>query len=173
MGLYKSIASGEPLFHSNDKFDTEVGWPVFTRLIEGAEISEIQDWNSDVQKRTQVISKSDGVHLGTAFAAFGDGLGRNGEMRYIIKGGCLKFVPLAELTSEERSMYGFGNPKKPEENGEATAAFEVITHTEGHGPVCPAGSQVVIHYHGTLMDGTVFDSSRDRGTPFECQIGVG
>ncbi|KAF8965160.1 FK506 binding protein proline rotamase rapamycin-binding protein [Entomortierella lignicola] len=31
---------------------------------------------------------------------------------------------------------------------------------------------VVIHYVGTLNNGTKFDSSRDRGKPFETQIGV-
>ncbi|CAE6455114.1 unnamed protein product [Rhizoctonia solani] len=32
---------------------------------------------------------------------------------------------------------------------------------------------VTIHYIGTLLDGTKFDSSHDRGVPFVVQIGVG
>lgn len=39
--------------------------------------------------------------------------------------------------------------------------------------VVEAGDDIVIHYHGTLTDGTVFDSSVDRGEPFQTQIGVG
>lgn len=37
--------------------------------------------------------------------------------------------------------------------------------TEGTGPVPTAQDQVKVHYHGSLIDGTVFDSSVDRGEP--------
>ncbi|KAF8236968.1 peptidyl-prolyl cis-trans isomerase [Tricholoma matsutake] len=35
------------------------------------------------------------------------------------------------------------------------------------------GDTVEIHYVGRLLDGTLFDSSRDRKTPFVTKIGVG
>ena len=41
--------------------------------------------------------------------------------------------------------------------------YEVLT--EGSGDKPTASSQVTVHYHGTLTDGTVFDSSIQRGTP--------
>jgi FKBP-type peptidyl-prolyl cis-trans isomerase FklB len=41
--------------------------------------------------------------------------------------------------------------------------YEVIT--EGNGPKPNASNKVTCHYHGTLIDGTVFDSSVQRGQP--------
>lgn len=41
--------------------------------------------------------------------------------------------------------------------------YEVMT--EGTGPKPSATNKVTCHYHGTLIDGTVFDSSVKRGQP--------
>ena len=41
--------------------------------------------------------------------------------------------------------------------------YEILE--EGNGPIPTAEDQVRVHYHGTLIDGTVFDSSVERGEP--------
>ncbi|MEN9699998.1 MAG: hypothetical protein RLZZ301_1196 [Bacteroidota bacterium] len=41
--------------------------------------------------------------------------------------------------------------------------YEVLQ--EGEGPKPGPTNQVTVHYHGTLIDGTIFDSSVQRGTP--------
>ncbi len=43
----------------------------------------------------------------------------------------------------------------------------------GTGEQARAGATVSVHYTGWLVDGTKFDSSVDRGTPFEFQLGQG
>merc|ERR1719237_276246 len=44
---------------------------------------------------------------------------------------------------------------------------------EGTGALPKPGQRCVMHYTGTLTDGSKFDSSRDRGQPFEFVIGEG
>jgi FKBP-type peptidyl-prolyl cis-trans isomerase FklB len=47
--------------------------------------------------------------------------------------------------------------------------YEIIT--AGTGPKPTAQSSVKTHYHGTLIDGTVFDSSVQRGQPIDFPVG--
>lgn len=42
----------------------------------------------------------------------------------------------------------------------------------GEGKACVKGALILTHYTGWLEDGTKFDSSHDRGRPFECVIGT-
>lgn len=45
--------------------------------------------------------------------------------------------------------------------------------TVGGGDEATTGKTVSVHYTGTLTDGSKFDSSLDRGRPFEFQLGAG
>ncbi|WP_370164072.1 FKBP-type peptidyl-prolyl cis-trans isomerase [Marisediminitalea sp.] len=52
---------------------------------------------------------------------------------------------------------------------ESGLQYEVLTAGEGAKPT--ADSTVRTHYHGTLINGSVFDSSYDRGQPAEFPVG--
>ena len=60
------------------------------------------------------------------------------------------------------------------EHSQITASgLRIIDLEQGNGAEATAGQTVVVHYRGTLEDGTQFDASYDRGTPFSFPLGRG
>jgi len=55
--------------------------------------------------------------------------------------------------------------KKNKQVQTTTSGLQYKHTQEGSGPQPDANDKVTVHYHGTLIDGTVFDSSVQRGTP--------
>jgi peptidylprolyl isomerase len=53
------------------------------------------------------------------------------------------------------------------------SGLQYVKIVEGDGAQPQKGQKVVVHYTGTLEDGTQFDSSRDRNSPFDFKLGVG
>lgn len=51
--------------------------------------------------------------------------------------------------------------------------LEIVDIEIGDGKEAVKGALILTHYTGCLEDGTKFDSSHDRGQPFECVIGTG
>jgi FKBP-type peptidyl-prolyl cis-trans isomerase len=51
--------------------------------------------------------------------------------------------------------------------------LEITDEVVGTGAVAEPGKTVVVHYRGTLTDGTEFDSSRKHGEPFRFPLGAG
>ncbi|HLM55298.1 MAG TPA: FKBP-type peptidyl-prolyl cis-trans isomerase, partial [Pyrinomonadaceae bacterium] len=53
------------------------------------------------------------------------------------------------------------------------SGLKYVDLVEGSGPSPRPGQTAVVHYTGTLTDGTKFDSSLDAGQPFEFPLGRG
>ncbi|MGK7906795.1 MAG: FKBP-type peptidyl-prolyl cis-trans isomerase [Synechococcus sp.] len=53
------------------------------------------------------------------------------------------------------------------------SGLQYVDLVEGSGPSPETGQTVVVHYTGTLEDGSVFDSSVKRNRPFEFTLGIG
>ncbi|WP_158944794.1 peptide-methionine (R)-S-oxide reductase MsrB [Granulicella sp. S190] len=95
-GLYVDIVSGEPLFTSLDKFDSDCGWPSFTKPVAPEHVEERSD-STYGMNRTEVRSVHGDSHLGHVFD---DGPKEAGGLRYCINSASLRFIPLDELESE-------------------------------------------------------------------------
>jgi peptide-methionine (R)-S-oxide reductase len=100
-GIYVDIVSGEPLFASSDKFESGCGWPSFTKPIEPANVSELND-TSHGMVRTEVRSAHGDSHLGHVFP---DGPRDRGGLRYCINSASLRFIPRAEMEAQGYGAY--------------------------------------------------------------------
>lgn len=65
-GMYKCAACGEPLFESDTKFDSGSGWPSFFKPL-SSEAVETEEDRSHGMRRTEVMCKKCGAHLGHLF----------------------------------------------------------------------------------------------------------
>jgi FKBP-type peptidyl-prolyl cis-trans isomerase len=54
------------------------------------------------------------------------------------------------------------------------SGLRYLLRAQGKGDATPhIGDEVIAHYEGRLLDGTVFDSSYRKGTPFVFRVGTG
>jgi methionine-R-sulfoxide reductase len=94
-GLYVDLITNEPLFSSLDKFDSDTGWPSFTKPISPEHVVEKVD-NSYGMVRTEVRGKKSNSHLGHIF----DDGPPPSKLRYCVNSAAMRFVPAEKLKEE-------------------------------------------------------------------------
>ena len=88
-GMYQCVACGQDLFTSETKFDSGTGWPSFDRPVDRAHV-ELKEDRSLFMRRTEVLCKRCGAHLGHLFD---DGPRETTGQRYCINSVALSFQP--------------------------------------------------------------------------------
>jgi len=90
---------------------------------------------------------------------------------------CLALLGLSALGACSKKVGEPGEsefkPAPPPPPDPGPAELKITDDVVGKGPEAKAGDTVRVHYTGTLMNGVKFDSSRDRGTPFDFKLGTG
>ena len=100
-GIYVDKLSGKPLFTSLDKFDSDCGWPSFSKPIKQSVVREKSDFSHGMY-RIEVRSTKSNSHLGHVFDDGPEELGGN---RYCINSASLKFIPKENMKEEGYEEY--------------------------------------------------------------------
>ncbi len=87
-GMYVCAACGNPLFKSDNKYNSHCGWPSFDQAIKGSVIYEHD--KSYGMERTEVMCAKCGGHLGHVFD---DGPAKTTGERYCTNSVSIKFIP--------------------------------------------------------------------------------
>ncbi|MDR0544286.1 MAG: FKBP-type peptidyl-prolyl cis-trans isomerase [Odoribacteraceae bacterium] len=151
------------------------------------------------QTSTSMKSETDtaSFYIGYSFGAQLKGLGVTDPNISAIIAGINYALTKKDPPAEQQSMVTYINKfiekkmaERAEKNRKDGEAFlekngkksDVVTtesglqykiETKGEGPVPTSSDMVKVHYRGTFLDGTEFDSSIKRGEPFQFQAGGG
>ena len=91
-GVYVCRACGNPLFHSDSKYNSRTGWPSFYEPVRPGAVGEEVD-NSFFMTRTETVCARCDSHIGHVFEDGPDPTG----LRYCMNSQAMKFIPKDEV----------------------------------------------------------------------------
>jgi FKBP-type peptidyl-prolyl cis-trans isomerase FkpA len=96
---------------------------------------------------------------------------------------CIRLLPIiviaaaplvgAACTSSTNTTRSEADMQRAVELSKSVTSLQIVDTKVGSGTEATPGRRVRVHYTGTLLDGTKFDSSKDHGEPFEFTLGTG
>ena len=128
---------------------------VFGYVVEGQEVVDLIS-QGDTVNALRIERHGEAANNWDALKAFQD-FNSSGEER-----------KNAAIAAAEKALESLTDGMQKTDSG----LYYTITK-EGTGAHPPKGAKVSVHYRGTLVDGTVFDSSYQRNQPIEFAVGVG
>jgi FKBP-type peptidyl-prolyl cis-trans isomerase len=99
-------------------------------------------------------------------------LQRGGTAEEAEQGTSADLAAITPLPTEEQEIFEEDDATITPMQGDVTELI-VEDLVVGTGTEAVAGKQITVNYRGTLLDGTQFDSSYDRGQPFSFVLGSG
>lgn len=127
----------------------QMGDQLAQQSFDGLNISAVQQGLADALRGEEFAVAPDDINA--AFQVISEAMKKEAEAK-------------AEAASKEGEIFLAKNAEREEVTvTESGLQYEVLT--QGEGAIPTSENKVKVHYHGTLIDGTVFDSSVARGEP--------
>ncbi len=163
---YLAMANAGPDTNGSQFFITRVpaenlngNYSIFGKVIEGQDVVEATE-QGDIMKKVSILRVGSKASAYKASAA---------DFKKIEKD-IAESRAAAETQAKEKVIKEITSRWPNAVMDEETGIFSVI-RTEGTGASPKPGAKVTVHYTGTFLDNTQFDSSRDRDKPFDFLVG--